>query len=176
VILLHGTTSSGKTTVARAIQRLSDCPWLRLGIDTFWTGVHERWFEFGDGADEGFRWLDDGQIVPGPVGQQLAAAMRAAVAAVARLGFPVITDDVFIDPEWADAWRRVLAGVPTVWVGVFAPLEIVEERERRRGDRIRGEARAQYDVIHRGIEYDVTVDTSRHDADACAQAILSHVG
>jgi len=29
IVVLHGTSSSGKTTVARAMQRLSDEPWVR---------------------------------------------------------------------------------------------------------------------------------------------------
>jgi len=43
VVLLHGATSSGKTTVARAVQRLSDGPWIRPGIDAFWNAIDERW-------------------------------------------------------------------------------------------------------------------------------------
>ena len=47
VVLLHGTSSSGKTTVARAVQRLSDEPWVHRGIDTFWDASDERWMEHG---------------------------------------------------------------------------------------------------------------------------------
>lgn len=173
VVILHGTSSSGKTTVARAVQRLSDRPWLRLGIDAFWTGFDERWFEHGPHAAEGFLWDDDARIVPGPVGQRLAASMRAAVASVARSGIDVIVDDVFVDPAWAEGWREALDGVPTLWVGVIAPLEALEERERARGNRILGEAGAQFDAVHRGLEYDVTVDTSRDDPDTCARAVLA---
>jgi chloramphenicol 3-O phosphotransferase len=173
VILLHGTSSSGKTTVARAVQRRSDEPWLRLGIDVFWSAVHERWFEHGERAAEGFLWTETSRIVPGPVGQRIAGAMRAAVGAVARSGVDVIADDVFIDPSWADAWREELAGIETLWVGVVAPLAVLEERERARGNRILGEARAQIDDLHRGIDYDLVVDTSSVDPDACAASILA---
>jgi chloramphenicol 3-O phosphotransferase len=65
VILLHGTSSSGKTTIARAVQRRSDEPWLRLRIDVFWSAVHERWFEHGERAAEGFLWTETSRIVPG---------------------------------------------------------------------------------------------------------------
>src|SRR6478736_7819103 len=111
VVLLHGTSSSGKTTLARTIQALSDEPWLRLGIDTFWTAIDERWMEDGPRAAEGFLWLDDATIVPGPVGQRLAAGMRAAIAACAREGNDVIVDDVFVDPEWLGGWRAELSGL-----------------------------------------------------------------
>jgi chloramphenicol 3-O-phosphotransferase len=67
-----------------AIQALSEEPWLRLGIDAFWTAIDERWMKHGPRAVDGFVWLEDAMIAPGPVGQRLAAGMRAAIAACAR--------------------------------------------------------------------------------------------
>ena len=163
VILLNGTSSSGKTTIARAFQRLADAPWLRLGIDSFWTSVDARWMEFGEHASQGFSWIDRGsergvEIVPGPDGQRLAAGMRAGVAAVARAGNDVITDDVLLDRNWADAWAETLDGLETLFVAVLVPLEVLERRERQRGDRILGESRAQLGVVHHRLSYDVEVD------------------
>ena len=173
VVLFHGTSSSGKTTVARAVQRLSDEPWVHLGIDSFWNAIDERWMEHGPRAAEGFLWLEDATIVPGPVGQRLAKGMRAALAAFARAGNDVLVDDVFIDSAWLDEWRDELIDVESLLVGVLAPAHVLEERERARRNRIAGEARAQIGVIHRGIEYDLTVDTSRQSPEECAQSILA---
>jgi chloramphenicol 3-O phosphotransferase len=173
VVLLHGTSSSGKTTLARAVQALSDEPWLRLGIDAFWSAIDERWMEHGSRASEGFQWSDDATIVPGPVGDRLAEGMRAAIAACARCGNDLLVDDVFIDRGWLDGWRAALAGLEWLLVGVLAPLPVLEERERARGNRITGEARAQADVIHSGIEYDLRVDTASQSPEECARAILA---
>jgi chloramphenicol 3-O phosphotransferase len=173
VVLLHGTSSSGKSTVARAVQRLSDDPWVHLGIDTFWNAIDERWMEHGPHAAEGFLWAEDATIVPGPVGQRLAAGMRSALAAFARAGNDVIVDDVFIDPQWLQAWRSELVEIELLLVGVVAPTDVLEDRERARGNRIVGEARAQVGVIHRGIEYDLTVDTGHESPEGCARSILA---
>jgi chloramphenicol 3-O phosphotransferase len=162
VILLNGTSSSGKTTIARAFQRLAPDPWLRLGIDSFWGAVDGRWMEFGERAAEGFRWVDHGEsgfeIVPGEAGQRLAAGMRAAVAAAARAGNDVIADDVLLDRAWPAHWAVALAGLETLFVAVVVPLDVLEERERGRGDRILGESRAQADVVHAGLSYDLKLD------------------
>lgn len=173
VVLLHGTSSSGKTTVARAVQKLSDEPWVRLGVDVFWSAVDERWMEHGPRASEGFLWREDATIVPGPVGQRLAAGMRAALAAFARADNDLLVDDVFVDPAWLDGWRTELTDIELLLVGVVAPLHVLEERERARGNRIAGEARSQLDVIHQGIEYDLVVDTSRQSPEDCARSILA---
>src|SRR4051794_18368577 len=172
VVLLHGTSSSGKTTVARAVQALSDEPWVRLGIDAFWTAIDERWMEHGSRASEGFLWREDATIVPGRAGQQLAAGMRAAIAACARCGNDMLVDDVFIDRSWLDRWRDELAGLEWLLVGVHAPLPVLEEREKARANRITGEARAQFDEIHRGIDYDLMLDTASQSPEECARAIL----
>jgi chloramphenicol 3-O phosphotransferase len=173
VVLLHGTSSSGKTTVARAVQRLSEDPWVLLGIDAFWSAVDDRWMEHGPRASEGFLWTEDATIVPGPVGQRLAAGMRAAVAACARAGNDLLVDDVFIDPSWLEAWHLELSDVEMLLVGVVAPVHVLEERETARGNRIIGEARSQVGLIHDGIEYDVLFDTSRQSPEECARAILA---
>jgi len=92
-------------------------------------------------AQEGFIWADDTSIVPGPAGQRLATGMRAAVLAVARAGNDVLADDVFIDPGWLDDWRSQLDGLEWLLVGVLVSIDVLEERERARGNRILGEAR-----------------------------------
>jgi chloramphenicol 3-O phosphotransferase len=97
-------------------------------------------------------------------------ACRAA--AFARADNDLLVDDVFIDPAWLDGWRNALAGLEWLLVGIVAPLTVLEERERARGNRIAGEARAQVDVIHSGIVYDLTIDTSRQSPEECAHAIL----
>jgi chloramphenicol 3-O phosphotransferase len=173
VVILHGTSSSGKTTVARAMQKLSDEPWVLLGIDVFWNAIDERWMEHGPHARDGFLWEEGARIVPGPTGQKLATGMRAAVSAFARAGNDVLVDDVFIDPRWLGGWDAELAGLEWLLVGVLAPLAVLEEREEARGNRIAGEARAQVDALHRGIEYELTVDTSRQSPEDCARAILA---
>jgi chloramphenicol 3-O phosphotransferase len=98
--------------------------------------------------------------------------MRAAIAACARCGNDMLVDDVFIDRSWLDGWRAELAGLDWLLVGVHAPLPVLEERERGRGNRITGEARAQFDEIHRQIDYDVTLDTDSQSPEECARVIL----
>jgi chloramphenicol 3-O-phosphotransferase len=68
--------------------------------------------------------------------------MRAAVAACARAGNDMLVDDVFVDAAWLHGWRSELAGLPWLLVGVVAPVDVLEERESARGNRILGEARS----------------------------------
>lgn len=167
VVVLNGVSSSGKTTVARALGRSGERPWLHLGVDALVDGLDRRW------VDDAVRVGEDGELVVGPVARTLGAALRAAVVASARSGVDVVADDLFLEREWYDGWRRDLSGLRALVVGVVAPLEVVEERERGRGDRLRGAARAQLPLVHSWGDYDLVLDTATAGPEACAQAILT---
>lgn len=66
IILLNGCSSSGKTTIAKAIQHLSEEPWLLLGIDTFFHMMPSKYVGFGEKAAEGYHFIP-GQDEEGPL-------------------------------------------------------------------------------------------------------------
>lgn len=59
-------------------------------------------------------------------------------------------------------YRDRLVGLEVYYVGLFAPLDDLEQREKDRGDRLLGLARWQHDRVHKGISYDLEIDTSAH--------------
>ena len=65
-------------------------------------------------------------------------------------------------------YEALLAAFDLFRVGVFAPLEA---RERDRGDRMIGLARWQFDRVHRGVRYDLELDTSAATPMQCAERI-----
>lgn len=57
------------------------------------------------------------------------------------------------------------------FVGLHAPLDLIEQRERERGDRMLGLARWQWDRVHKGIDYDFELDVADCTPDAVARLI-----
>ena len=87
---------------------------------------------------------------------------------------PLIIDEVFLDGGNSQARLRIaLDGLSVVWVGVQCQAPVAEARELLRSDRTIGLARDQAERVHRGVGYDVVVDTSAASPDACASAIMS---
>jgi chloramphenicol 3-O phosphotransferase len=111
----------------------------------------------------------------GEVGRRALDGMRHAVAALAARGNSLIVDDVMLEGE-ADIYRRLLAGCDLRLVGLHAPLEVLEARERARGDREIGLARGQAGRVHRGVVYDLEVDTSQATPDEIAARICAACG
>src|SRR5437773_12365216 len=50
VVLLNGTSSAGKTSIARALQEIMDAPYVYTGIDHF-PQVHKKFYRVSDGID-----------------------------------------------------------------------------------------------------------------------------
>jgi chloramphenicol 3-O phosphotransferase len=168
VIVLNGASSSGKTSLARALQDRMPDTWLLLGIDTFITALPWRLY----GTAEGHTINPDGTI---DVGQEWHVARdrwRRAVGALVRDGADVILDEVFTEGADDQArWRDALDGLDVTWVAVRCAPDVAEARELARGDRSIGLARQQSATVHVGIDYDLEVDTTVLPPDVTAAQI-----
>ena len=58
------------------------------------------------------------------------------------------------------------------FVAVHCPLDVLIEREQRRGDRPAGSAKRDYETIHAGKAYDLELDT-RDGLDANVERLLT---
>jgi len=80
---------------------------------------------------------------------------------LAKMEHYMIIDDVSFGKQEVDVWREILKEFSVLWIGVTAPLTILEEREKERGNRIRGSARGQFNKVHLDVIYDLLIDTYR---------------
>ena len=178
IVLLNGVGSAGKSSIARALQEITATPFLHVAMDAFLDMLpaavqdHPGTFRYealpGDGPPEI-------AIRTGPLGERLMRGMRRAVAALAAEGNDLIVDEVMVADDWVD-YARLLAPFTVHLVGVHAPIEVLEERERARGVRLIGLARWQIEHVHRGLRYDLEVDTSKATPLACASIIKETFG
>jgi chloramphenicol 3-O phosphotransferase len=163
IILLNGASSSGKSSIARALQEQLPEPYLHLGIDAFLAMLPGRFWGWEPPADEGFLLVktDAGtEIRTGPVGRRLLAGMFRSFAALAEAGNHLIIDHVVLDREGLRDLVAVLSPFRVLCVGVHCPLEVALQREQQRGDRALGMVRHQHGVVHAHAIYDLEIDSS----------------
>jgi chloramphenicol 3-O phosphotransferase len=164
-IVLNGTSSSGKTSLGRALQDHLPDVWLLFGIDTLITALPWRLY----GTDEGHVIHEDGSIDIGAVFLAEQQRWRHAVAAMVRAGSNVIIDEVLLRGADEQAeWQAVLDGLDVTWIGVHCDVDVAEARERARSDRAVSMARAQAANVHVGVTYDGEVDTTSTPPDQLA--------
>ncbi|MET9609868.1 chloramphenicol phosphotransferase CPT [Streptomyces sp. NPDC006512] len=172
VIILNGGSSSGKSGIARCLQAVLPDPWLTFGCDSLVDALPAKM----RASDGGIVFAADGGVNVGVEFRALEAAWMDGVAAMARAGAGVIIDDVFLGGAGSQRrWRKALGELSVLWVGVRCEGAVAAGRELARGDRIRGMAASQADVVHEAVVYDLEVDTTRTESLVCARTIAAHV-
>jgi chloramphenicol 3-O phosphotransferase len=168
IVILNGTSSSGKSTIAKILQPLLPDHFLHLGIDQYMERVPASFDVFSEGGDpadaEGILWIrENGRITGariGEYGRRVFKGIYSSYAGFSRLGVNIIVDDVIFDRKILEMAARTLAGLPVYFIGVLCPREVAEGREAARGDRVPGLASAFHPFINTPENYDFTVDTS----------------
>jgi len=170
IIILNGTSSSGKTSIVRALQDMLDEPYVEAGIDKFIWMLPHRYFD---------RPLWDDVLglanQAGELGHQLVMGMHRTAEVLSRTGMNVIVDHVLVENIWWQDCVERFTGLPAYLIGVRCPLEVLEEREKARKNRTLGQARLQFDIVHGKGVYDLEVDTSTLSAEECARTIKERI-
>jgi chloramphenicol 3-O phosphotransferase len=186
IILLNGSSSAGKTTLAIALQQLLPEPYQHIALDQFRDGLAGRYR--GLNSPEGAPGARGLNVVPielgtervtevrfGDVGRQMLRGMRRAIAAFAREGNNVIIDDLLFEESFLLDYLDALAGLEVLFVGVQCPLDVVNAREARRPGRFPGTATSHFDRVHSHSIYDIEVDTSTGSPLDCARRIVARL-
>lgn len=159
VIFLNGTSSSGKTTIAKDLQKVLQEPYFYVACDAFLSqipdSVGESWF---------------GKEIDG-----IVAAFHSSSAAISRHGYSIIVDTLVQNARWVPQCIEAFEGLEVILVGVRCSLEVLEARESERRNRKIGLARHQFERVHCHGGYDVEVDTSLMSVGECVLKISDYV-
>jgi chloramphenicol 3-O phosphotransferase len=152
IVILNGIGSVGKSSTAKALQAVASKPFLHVAMDAFLTMLPEKMLAHADGLTLTSSQHEGRPVVTlgsGPVRECAMRGMRHAVAAMIAQGNNLIVDEVMIGPQKPQEYRNLLQSFDLYLVGLIAPLDVLEARERARGDRMIGLARRQYGLVQR---------------------------
>ncbi|MGL6262308.1 chloramphenicol phosphotransferase CPT family protein [Vibrio sp. WXL103] len=166
VIFIHGTSSSGKSTLAKAIQSQIDSP--------FWHFASDQFVEAGmlpkrvnDGGE--FDWR-----INRP---KFFKAFHLCIKAVLDSGNNVILDHIIESDQWYQELKVLLAEHDLFYVGVHCPIEVLRTREIERedsniGSRYQGEAEYHLKHVHTYSEYDFEINSHEKSVEENAAEII----
>jgi chloramphenicol 3-O phosphotransferase len=141
-MLLNGSPSAGKSTLATAVQEVADKPIFHRSLDHFLDGYQPRWPR------------EEHALF-----QKVMTGYVYSLAALVRAGCDVVAEAVII-PERLSLYRAALAEVPVLLVGVRCSLDVAKAREEARTDRTPLELDVPwFETVHH-VPYDVEVDTT----------------
>ena len=152
IILISGASSSGKSTLAKGLQKSLADPFLHLQLDSY---------------IEMLPRTDDWEMF-----QRMVRGLNRSVAVMTEEANNLIVDHVLIDNAWLEQLLELLRERYVLFVGLHCPLEELERRESERDARRQGFARQQFENIHAGKIYDLKLDTSVLRAEECVERVL----
>ncbi len=194
IILINGPSTSGKSSLKKELQKLYPTPYLNLGIDTLFVGVLPERFVTGPKLDHD---IDHAEVMEGRVshdaqghrlftlhignvGNDVIHGMHQSIAAYAKTGNDCIVDYILYQDAWLTDLCTVLKNYTIYTIGIDAPLEILEAREKSRGFTfVEGHVRSHHESVHRLFKqhngYDLIVNTHELSAKEGAQKIYDYI-
>jgi chloramphenicol 3-O phosphotransferase len=147
VILLNGASSSGKSTLARAVQARIGEPFWHISID------HLR-----DAGVLPSARIKSGEFKWAEIRGGFFAGFERSLIAYLDCGNNLIVEYIMENREWLQRTARLLQGYDVFFAGIHCSLEELERREIARADRPIGDARRDYRAIHAYCAYDAEFD------------------
>lgn len=158
IVYLSGLTSTGKSSIVRALQARMDCLWCALSFDLF-----EETLPVWASTDDALY-------------AKAIRAMYDAAKSLSDQGLDVLLDGLVMNlPGLAPHYRAVeetFAGYPLTLVQAACPLDELRRRNIARGDRRPEQSEQQAKLVDPGAKYDLVLDTSARTPEQCAQALL----
>ena len=150
IIILNGPSSSGKTTLALAIQKQLDLPFIRFSFDLF---IDHKAFPLEQIKSGRFSW---DQMRP-----SIFRGLHQCLPALATAGNNIIFDHIIETKAWLYELVSLISELDVFFVGVHCSLPELERREMQRGDRRPGEARQDFETVHSIPIYDLEINSER---------------
>lgn len=154
IILVSGASSSGKTTLAKALQATLDQPFWHFSID-----------HFRDSGVLPMKRVDNGDFAWSEMRPAFFEGFHRCLPALAEGGNNLIAEHIVETRAWLSRLLHLLEPIDVFFVGVRCPLAVLERRERARGDRRLGEARRDYESGDAFCVYDIEIDSTRDCAE-----------
>ena len=161
IIFLNGASSSGKSTLARGLQASLPESFWHFSIDHLNAAdvLPKARIKSGEFEWQGLR-------------PSFFDGFHRCLAQIAAAGNNLIVDHIVETEAWMRQLLGLLGSLDVFFVGVHCPLQELERRERERGNRRIGEARADYQVVHTFGNYDFEVDSTL-PLDANVDAVIA---
>ena len=161
IVFINGVSSSGKSTLAQALQTRMPEPCYKLSLDLF-TDISSMRYDKN----------------PNQTLSKTFTLFHNTIRMFSDHGANVIVDHILLKPlkpgeaSPIDECFYLLRDYPVLFICAHCSLGELKRREQARKDRTPGMAERQLEHIYPADRYDFTVDTSAITIDECASRVM----
>ena len=194
LLILPGTSSAGKTSLCLALiheaKRELNQSWVQFGIDINLRAMAPRFNNTLTDIDadvnestesiakkHDFRWglIWATHCQCGPVARLFVSAHYNALRCLSSVGVNVVSDQIFMFPDWYKEMQAVLEEHPRLVVALYPSLETINKREAMRGNRNLGLAEKVYHQMYKDFTPDLIISTDILSPTEEAVSILGYI-
>lgn len=185
IIILNGTSSSGKSTIAQALQQRLGDGWLYFCMDDYLSMLGPKFGGLNPDNPEvcipnevcyAKKHSDDTyEIMTGKLCSELYATIPAVLELMASRGFNIIVDTFIATNEEFVPYKAKLEQYSPLFVYLYAPEHIIYAREKARGDRLIGSANHWLKTFECANEFKLKMNTAEINTEQTTEIIVAHL-
>ena len=172
VIILNGTSSVGKSSIANQIHLLSKESFLHFCMDNFLSCLSPRFDGLGKDhitkrscdARLGFFTSDietGYRIHSGPLGKKLFSTMPEVIATIASKSLNLVVPVVLDNLSSFEHFKKCLNNFETHYIYIDCNRDEIQKRELARGDRLKGTSLDLLDNFQTQHLHDFSIDSTK---------------
>lgn len=184
IIVLNGTSSSGKGNISEEYRKISDMTCVSFGMDLIFRCIYAKENIKSDQKKKSdFITYEENNVIHTDIkyGEEMVKLFKQIPKFGKEFleeGFEVILDEVLLDNDtervkyYYEILKEEIKNKRCIFVYITCNIEKKLERERLRGDRPIGLVSHQSkNIENNGISYDFVIDTSFDAPEDCAQKL-----
>jgi chloramphenicol 3-O phosphotransferase len=183
IILLNGTSSSGKTTIAKIMQEKYPGVLLLYGVDNIVQNAFPLKCDFPPFDEQAIKVVVkeiDGQpaakLIVSPFMYPVYRAAVCFYKMLSEQGYDIIIDEVLFDENRISQYFELLFGEKVYFIAVKPEKKVAVERETMRGDRLQGLAAGLYNEVYNPIfTHDILLDSGQLTPEESADIVLEYL-
>ncbi|WED42539.1 phosphotransferase-like protein [Legionella cardiaca] len=185
IIIISGTSSSGKSSVCLELQNRLGNSWLNFSTDGYLGMLGNKLFDLHPENTKVTEPNDicyarqhaDGtyEIMPGKWCSKLFATIPQALEVLAAQDFNIIVDSFITTKEDLKHYQAVLRNFGLFFVYLYAPDRVITKREEARGDRLKGSAIHWLKQFDYQDDCDLLINTETISIGEICDAILKKI-
>lgn len=182
IIIICGTSSSGKSSVCQGLHKKLGDGWLNFSTDGYLGMLGNKFHDLHPSNPDVCvpndvcyaKKYQDGtyQIMPGKLCSKLYSTIPEILELLAKQGFNIIVDSFITTQEDLSIYKSNLSKYDLRLIYLSASEETITKREEARGDRLKGSAIHWLKQFNFQDSCDLVIDTEKKDLDQICIDIL----
>ncbi|MEO8400491.1 MAG: AAA family ATPase [Gammaproteobacteria bacterium] len=183
IIIICGTSSSGKSSVCEELKKKLGDSWLIFSTDGYLSMLGNKFLELHPENNKVTipndvcyaKKYNDGtfEIIPGELCSKLYLTIPSVLKLLSQQGFNIILDSFITTKDEFNSYKDLMKEFDPHFFYLYASENVIADREEKRGNRLKGSAIHWLKKFNFQVECDLLIDTEKLSKHQIGDLVLS---